>query len=193
MSLEGKHVIFVLGGPGSGKGTQAVALSKKYGFGYACAGDILRAEAAKPDSPNGKRIAEIMKAGQLVPPELLVDTLKNSIASSSAKYFLVDGFPRSLIQDEKFREQACQADCTLLLDVPTDVLIARLRNRGLTSGRADDNDTVIPKRVESYNRDTQPVLEKYEKEGKLEKVDGNQPIEKVADLFTAVLRKYWQF
>lgn len=193
MSLQGKQVIFVLGGPGSGKGTQAIALSKKYGFGYASAGDLLREEAAKPDSPNGKRISEIMKAGQLVPPELLVDTLKNSIINSPSKYFLLDGFPRSMIQDEKFREQVCQADCTLLLDVPTDVLIARLRNRGLTSGRIDDNDTVIPKRVESYNRDTQPVLEKYEKEGKLEKVDGNQPIEKVAELITSVLRKYWKF
>ncbi|OHT02651.1 Adenylate kinase family protein [Tritrichomonas foetus] len=193
MSVQGKNVIFVLGGPGSGKGTQAIAISKKYGFGYASAGDLLREEASKPDSVNGQRIKEIISAGQLVPPELLVETLKHAIVSSPSQYFLLDGFPRSLVQDEKFREQAGLADCVLLLDVPTEVLIDRLRKRGLTSGRADDNDTVIPKRVETHNRDTLPVIEKWEKEGKLEKVDGNKSIQEVEELFVNTLRKYWRF
>lgn len=193
MSLNGKHVIFVLGGPGSGKGTQAIAISKKFGFGYASAGDLLREEAAKPDSPNGQKIKEIMTSGKLVPPELLIDTLKNAVINCKSPYFLIDGFPRSLSQDDKFREQACLADCAINLDVPTEVLIERLRNRGKTSGRSDDNDTVIPKRVESHRRDTLPVIERYQSEGKLETIDGNQSVENVQALFIDVLRKYWQF
>lgn len=193
MSIEGKNVIFVLGGPGSGKGTQAVAISKKYGFGYAAAGDLLREEAKKPDSPNGKKIAEIIDAGHLVPPELLVDTLKNAIASSPYKYFLLDGFPRSLIQDEKFRAQAGMATAVLMLEVPDEVLIARLTKRAESSGRADDNASVVPKRLETYYKDTMPVLEKYDKEGLLVRVNGNQTIEEVEAAFVEVLRKYWEF
>ena len=56
MSIEDKHVIFIFGGPGSGKGTQGIAISKQYGFGYASAGDVLRAEIANPNSAHGKEI-----------------------------------------------------------------------------------------------------------------------------------------
>ncbi|KAH0785732.1 Adenylate kinase family protein [Histomonas meleagridis] len=193
MNIEGKSVIFVLGGPGSGKGTQAIAASKEFKFGYASAGDLLRAEAANPNSQNGKRIAEIINAGQLVPPELLVDTLKNAIISSESQYFLLDGFPRSLLQDDKFREQVGKAAACLMLDAPDEVLIERLRSRGANSGRADDNDNVIPTRIANYKKETLPVLERYQKEGMLETINANQPIEKVYNDFLQVLRKYWNF
>lgn len=192
MSIEGKNVIFVLGGPGSGKGTQAIAISNKYHFGYAAAGDLLR-EEAKKDTPRGKQISELISVGKIVPPELLVETLRSAIAASDCKYFLLDGFPRSLIQDDAFRAQVGVATCTLMLDVPDDVLVQRLTKRAESSGRADDAGSVIPKRIEGYKNETMPVLERYEKEGRLERVNGNQTIEKVEEAFVAVLRKYWQF
>ena len=193
MSIEDKHVIFIFGGPGSGKGTQGIAISKQYGFGYASAGDVLRAEIANPNSAHGKEIDAIIKSGKLVPPEFLVGILKNAIQASEHKYFLLDGFPRSTIQDEVFCKEVCNADCSILIDVPTDVLIQRVKHRALTSGRPEDDDSVIPKRIESHHRDTQPVIEKYKKEGKLITIDGNQSIEKVRESFVAVLRKYWEF
>ena len=80
-----------------------------------------------------------------------------------------------------------------MLDVPDDVLIQRIAKRSESSGRADDNAAVVPKRLESYKRDTMPVLERYEKEGMLEKVNGDQTVAKVEEAFVATLRKYWQF
>lgn len=193
MSIEGKSVIFVLGGPGSGKGTQAIAISKKYSFGYASAGDLLRAEAANPNSPNGKRINEIISAGKIVPPELLVETIRNAIISSPSKYFLLDGFPRSLAQDEKYCEQAGKPTACLMLDAPDEVLINRLRKRGQNSGRSDDDDKVIPTRLESYRKETVPVLERYEKEGLLRVINADGTIEQVREEFENVLHKFWTF
>lgn len=193
MSIEGKSVIFVLGGPGSGKGTQAIATSKKYSFGYAAAGDLLRAEIADPNSPNAQRISEIISAGKLVPPELLVETIRRAIVRSPSQYFLLDGFPRSLAQDEKFCAQVGQATACVMLDAPDEVLISRLRKRGESSGRCDDNDKVIPARLEAYRKETVPVLEKYEKAGLLTTVNADAPIEKVREDFENALRKYWTF
>jgi adenylate kinase family enzyme len=193
MSIEGKSVIFVLGGPGSGKGTQAIAISKQYGFGYAAAGDLLREEAKKPDSPNGKRIQEIMNAGQLVPPELLVDTLRNAIRATPSPYFLLDGFPRSIAQDDSFRAQAGLPAVVIVLDAPDDVLRARISGRSVTSGRSDDDAAIVERRLATHKNETGPVIERYEKEGLVVKVDANQGIAEVAEQFTAALRKYWQF
>jgi adenylate kinase family enzyme len=193
MSVEGKNVIFVLGGPGSGKGTQAIGISREFGFGYAAAGDLLREEVKKPDSPNGKRIQELMTAGKLVPPELLVSTLRNAIRVSPAQYFLLDGFPRSIAQDDSFRAEAGLPTTVILLDVPDDVLRARLSSRSLTSGRADDDAAIVEKRLLTHKQDSIPVLERYAAEGLLSVVNGNQSIEDVHAEFVAVLRRFWQF
>jgi adenylate kinase family enzyme len=191
MPIEGKNVIFVLGGPGSGKGTQAIAISKEFGFGYAAAGDLLREEAKNPESPNGKQIAELMQAGKLVPPELLVSTLQNAIRTSPAANFLLDGFPRSIAQDDSFRAQAGLPNAVLLLDVPENVLVQRLAGRG--GGRADDDAAVVQKRLLTHRTETVPVLDRYEQEGLLVKVDGNRPISEVKDAFVATLRRFWTF
>ena len=191
--VAGKEVIFVLGGPGSGKGTISKKLAAKYGFGYAAAGDLLRAEAANPDSANGKTIKEIIEAGKIVPPELLNSTIKNAIASSEFKYFLMDGFPRSLSQDEGFRRDAGTCTACFMLVAPDEVLIQRLTKRGETSGRSDDNASVIPKRLASYYEETLPVLNYYEKEGLLVKINSNQGIAETEQEFTDALRKYWTF
>jgi adenylate kinase family enzyme len=193
MSIDGKSVIFVLGGPGSGKGTQAIAISKQYGFGYAAAGDLLREETKKPDSPNGKRILEIMNAGQLVPPELLVDTLRNAIRSSPSPYFLLDGFPRSIIQDDSFRAQAGLPVAVIVLEAPEDVLRARISGRSSSSGRSDDDAAIVERRLATHKNETGPVIDRYEKEGLVVKVDANKAINEVQDSFLAAIRKFWQF
>lgn len=190
--MSSKGVIFVLGGPGCGKGTQATAIAKEYGIGYAAAGDILRAEAKDPNSPNGKKIAEIINGGHLVPPALICETIKKTIESSEYQYFLMDGFPRSLEQDEEFCKIMPPCTAVALLDAPDEVLIQRCTKRGLTSGRADDKAECIPERIKVYRSQTGPVLEKYRKEGKLFVVNSNQPIEAVRAEFVAKLKQYWK-
>lgn len=190
MSVD-KSVIFLLGGPGCGKGTQAALVTKNHKVGYASAGDILRAEAANPDSPHGKEIQAIMAAGKLVPPELIVSSIKHAIETSEYKYFLMDGFPRTLLQDDAYRQVMPPATAVVILDAPDEVLIQRISIRGLTSGRVDDTADCVPKRLEGYRRDTQPVLERYAAEGKVITVDSNKPVESVQADFVGRLRAFW--
>ena len=190
--MSTKSVIFVLGGPGCGKGTQAISISKEYGIGYAAAGDILRAEAADPNSPHGKEISEIMKAGKLVPPELICETIKKTIEQSPCKYFLMDGFPRSPEQDEAFRKLMPPCTAVALLEAPDDVLLQRCCKRGETSGRADDNAETVRKRIVTYKKDTEEVLSRYQKEGKVFTINADQPIEAVRADFVAKLKQYWE-
>ena len=189
--MSEKGVIFVLGGPGCGKGTQAISISKEYGIGYAAAGDILREEIKDPNSPNGAKIKQIMEAGQIVPPELICETIKKTIQASSYKYFLMDGFPRSIQQDDTFRKLMPPCTAVALLDAPDDVLVQRCLNRGKTSGRIDDNEATIKERIKTYKSQTNDVLERYKNEGKVFVINANQPIETVRAEFVEKLRQYW--
>ena len=191
--MEGKSVIFLLGGPGSGKGTQAISITKEFGFGYAAAGDLLRAERANPDSAHGKEIAAIIDAGNIVPPELIVTLIREAIEGSESKYFLLDGFPRSLVQDDAFRASFKPCEAVFLLDCPDDVLIQRLTGRASTSGRADDTASVYPTRLLNHHNETMPVVRRYEEEGKVVRINGNQSIEKVREEMISELRKFWNF
>lgn len=190
--MSSKKVIFVLGGPGCGKGTQCIALAKEFNFGYASAGDILRAESKK-DTENGRKIKAIIEAGHLVPPELICQTIKSTIENEKPEYFLMDGFPRSIEQDQAFEKIFPPCTAVALLDAPDEVLTERILHRGLTSGRSDDKAECIPERIATYMKQTKPVLDKYEKEGKLFKVNANQPIEAVREEFIVKLRQYWKF
>lgn len=97
-------VIFVLGGPGSGKGTQCAKLVKDYGFTHLSAGDLLRAEQAREGSKYGQLIADYIKAGDIVPQEVTLALLEQAMRESESKKFLIDGFPRKMDQALKFEE-----------------------------------------------------------------------------------------
>ena len=193
--MSTKSVIFVLGGPGSGKGTQAKAIAEQYNIGYASAGDILRAEAKDVNSPNRETIAKILDAGQLVPPSLICQTIKKTIETSPQKYFLMDGFPRSLEQDNAFREiiPADMVAAVALLDAPDDVLVKRCVSRGQSSGRSDDNEETTKTRIQVYKGTTMPVVEEYRQEGKVFEINADQTIEQVRADFVNQLKKYWTF
>lgn len=100
-------VIFVLGGPGAGKGTQCAKLVEDYQFVHLSAGDLLRAEQARPGSQYGQLIADYIKSGQIVPQEITIALLQNAIKESlkeNKHKFLIDGFPRKMDQALKFEE-----------------------------------------------------------------------------------------
>lgn len=97
-------VVFVLGGPGAGKGTQCTNIVKNYGFVHLSAGDLLREEMATPGSPYGKMIDEIIKNGQIVPSHVTVGLLNNAMDKSSTKRFLIDGFPRNFENNAAFEK-----------------------------------------------------------------------------------------
>lgn len=158
-------VVFVLGGPGADKGTHCAHLVRDYGFVHLSAGDLLRAEQARPGSQYGQMIAEYIKEGKIVPMEVTISLLRNAIQSAIEEHdqstsegwgngkgrFLIDGFPRKLDQSYKFEESVCPAQLVLFLECSEEIMLKRLLQRGETSGRTDDNIDSIKKRFRMLN------------------------------------------
>lgn len=184
VDLKGAKIVFLLGGPGSGKGTCAVEIVSKHGFKHISTGDLLREEVAL-DTELGKTISAIMKAGDLVPLDTTILLLKNSmlkaIESAPVPGFLIDGFPRELSQVPAFNQQLGRdCDFVLFISTPPEICLERCVKRGLTSGRADDNEEAAKKRLDTYASKTEPVIKYYTEKDLVKKIDGSQTIEEVA-------------
>jgi adenylate kinase len=157
--------IALLGPPGSGKGTQAERLRDELGFTWLSTGDLLR-EARAEGTDLGKRAAEYMDRGKLIPDDVIVDLVENALAELGDRPILLDGFPRTVAQAEALGD----VDAAVLIDVPDDVVVERILSRG--QGRADDNPETVRERLRVYHRLTEPLVEYYERQGKLRRVDG---------------------
>jgi len=183
LSPDEVTIIFVLGGPGSGKGTQCANLVRDFGFKHLSAGDLLREEQDRPGSEFGERIKSDIREGKIVPMEITVQLLKNAINATIEKdnnrQFLIDGFPRKMDQALQFEKTVCPSKFTLFFDCPEEVMQERLLNRGKTSGRADDNAESITKRFKTFVETSMPVVEHFEKEGRVVKVSAIPPPDKV--------------
>eukprot|EP00877_Chromochloris_zofingiensis_P005325 jgi/Chrzof1/14794/Cz09g16130.t1 len=171
-------IIFVLGGPGSGKGTQCERIVAKYGYKHLSAGDLLRDEV-KSGSDLGKQCEQIMKEGKLVPMEVIIGLLKKAMVNSGAKEFLIDGFPRALDQADAFERMVKPCEMVLFFDCPEDEMERRLFKRGETSGRTDDNAETIKKRFHTFINQSMPVIEHYEHQGKAHRISAVPPPEEV--------------
>jgi len=104
-----------------------------------------------------------MKSGQLVPNDTVLNLLREAVQKHlpNSNGFLIDGYPREAGQAVEFEKQVCKCSFLLFFDVPDDVMIERLMNRGKTSGRADDNAETIAKRLDTFHKHTQPILDHY--------------------------------
>ena len=153
------QVVFVLGGPGSGKGTQCeLLIAQNPNIRFFSAGDLLRAERKDPSSKQGALINDLISKGEFVPASITVTLLKNAIDSCPpGSKFLIDGFPRNLdnvrVWDEMLAGE-CDVKFCLFLDCPEAVMMERILERGKSSGRVDDNREVLLKRFKNYEKDT---------------------------------------
>lgn len=166
-------VVYVLGGPGSGKGTQSARLVRHYCFTHLSAGDLLRAEQDREGSEYGQMIRDYIKNGEIVPMEVTVKLLENAMhakLSNGRGRFLIDGFPRKMDQAAFFESTVCRSTCTLFLDCPEDVMKERLLKRAKTSGRIDDNIESIRKRFKTFVETSMPVVDHFAKEGRVIRV-----------------------
>ncbi|MEM9806022.1 MAG: adenylate kinase [Cyanobacteria bacterium P01_D01_bin.56] len=179
--------IIFLGPPGAGKGTQAVVISEDFNVPHISTGDILRsAVAAKTEL--GQKAAAYMDAGELVPDDLILDLIRNRLNEDDASEgWILDGFPRNVSQADFLSKllveisQPCE--CVLNLEVPDDILVARL----LARGRKDDNEEVIRNRLDVYRKQTEPLIEYFRSRKQLVSIDGNQPMDAVASELKRVL------
>jgi adenylate kinase len=196
-----KHLIFFMinivlfGPPGSGKGTQAEKLVEKYGLLHISTGDLFRYEMGN-DTPLGLKAKEYMSKGELVPDEITIGMLKNKVlANLDVKGYILDGFPRTIPQaealDRLMQELNQDISGLIALHVDEDELVARLLNRGKTSGRADDNDeSIIRNRISVYNNDTAPVFNYYDQKNKSTTVEGRGTIDEIFDKLCVVIDSY---
>ena len=163
-------MIFVLGGPGAGKGTHCGRLATSMDFKHISAGDCLRDEMNKSDSANGALIKTHIENGTLVPVEITLHLMRERMQEHGEGIFLIDGFPRdqeSLDQWQSVLGAEAPVLCCLFLDCPEDVLEERLLRRGETSDRLDDNLTCIKKRFAAFQKDTVPIIEWFQQQKKL--------------------------
>ena len=172
-------VLFVLGGPGAGKGTQCANLVRDYGFTHLSAGDLLREEQNRAGSEYGALIKTYIADGRLVPQELVMALLHAAMVAAPQKRFLVDGFPRKLDQALAFEACVAKPQGILYFSCPEEEMLRRLVKRGETSGRDDDNVDAIQKRFKTFREVSLPVVEHYEREGKVHNVSCLQSVDNV--------------
>lgn len=183
-----KTVIFLLGGPGCGKGTQSELILKTFDMGYMSAGELLR-DLVKGDSELGAMVAEMMKQGQIVPQEVTIGLLKEEMARQDKEVYLIDGFPRAIEQAQAFESMVCRGACAMYLSVPDDVLIPRLIERGKGSGRADDEPEAIQKRIRVFHTVCEPVFALFEEDGRAVEIDGNREVDVVFKDVEALIKR----
>ncbi|EDO15828.1 hypothetical protein Kpol_1057p16 [Vanderwaltozyma polyspora DSM 70294] len=181
-SADEVSVVFVLGGPGAGKGTQCDKLVKNHQFVHLSAGDLLRAEQNREGSQYGELIKKYIKDGLIVPQEITIALLKNAMSENvkeGRSKFLVDGFPRKMDQAVIFEEEIVPSKFVLFFECPEDVMLRRLLERGKTSGRSDDNIESIRKRFRTFVDTSMPVVDYFDKMDKVVKVSCDEPVDVV--------------
>ena len=184
--------IVIFGAPGSGKGTQSDKLIENYGLEHISTGDVLRSEI-KRGTELGRTAQKYIDQGQLIPDELMISILAGVYDGFGRghKGVIFDGFPRTIPQAEALKtmlaERGDKVAAMIELDVPEAELMKRLLLRGQMSGRADDNEETIKKRLVVYHQQTQPLIEWYKREGLHHHIDGLGELDRIfADICAVV-------
>ena len=185
--------IALFGPPGAGKGTQSEFLISKYKLFYISTGELLRKEMSE-NTELGKEAKDIIAAGGLVSDEIIVQIIENTIREHpESNGFLFDGFPRTYIQayilEGLMRKLKTSLTCLISLEVTEEESVSRLLNRGLTSGRSDDNEVVIRNRLKEYYDKTLPVLNFYKDRGICLEINGSSGIEEVHQEIVKLIEK----
>jgi len=186
-------VVYVLGGPGAGKGTQCEKLVEEFEFCHISAGDELRLEQSREGSKYGELIKTCLKEGTIVPMHVTIALLENAMRAAlndkartgkdgwqeGRGRFLIDGFPRKMDQADAFDADICPAALVYFFTTTEEIMLTRLLRRGETSGRTDDNVESIKKRFHTYRETTMPVIRKYQEQGKVIEIDTSPSVDEV--------------
>jgi adenylate kinase len=181
--IQMKNIV-IFGAPGSGKGTQSDLMIQHYGLEHISTGDVLRSEIKK-GTELGKLAASYIDGGNLIPDDLMISILAKVYDGYGRghKGVIFDGYPRTITQAEALEkmlnERGDRVAAMIELDAPEDELMQRLIKRGKESGRADDNEETIKKRLVIYHQQTQPLIEWYKNEGLHHHINGHGTLERI--------------
>jgi adenylate kinase len=200
MAVSGVRLV-LLGKPGAGKGTQAALLSQHYGVEHLSTGDVFRSAVAQ-GTPTGLEVQRFMDTGELVPDEIVIRVVDEHFAAGGPLEdgFILDGFPRTLVQAEELEQVLTDhpLDLVLNIEVPTETILDRIAGRrvcvscgatyhvnkrpaigwncdvcgGDVVQRDDDTEDAVANRLDVHDRQTVPIIDFYENLGKLVGVDG---------------------
>ncbi|HMN32234.1 MAG: adenylate kinase [Chitinophagaceae bacterium] len=180
--------LVLFGPPGSGKGTQSISIIEKYKLIHVSTGDLLRNEVSN-ETPLGLEAKKYMDLGMLVPDEVVIGMISTKLdENTEANGFIFDGFPRTVAQAEaldnllEFKNNPITV--VLSLKVSENELKKRLISRGEVSGRSDDNEEVIAKRIKEYHAKTAPVSDYYKHKDKLVEINGEGEVSDVFNLIS---------
>ena len=176
---EKPRIVFVIGGPGCGKGTQCKRIVQNFKYQSFSTGDLLR-QYVKDKKDGYEEIDNQMKEGKLISSSTLMKVLKEYILNSRNKKILVDGYPRNQENVdvwEKEMKDLVEVKGALYIEVSNEEMKKRLLGRN--EGRADDNEETIAKRLATFNNDTKPIIEFYEKQGNLIKIDASRTVDEI--------------
>jgi len=184
----------IFGPPGCGKGTQAARIVQTHGFLHISTGDLIRNEISA-GTAMGELYNKFISRGMLVPDQIILKELyRFALNHVNSKGIIFDGFPRTLYQaqmlDRIFVKRKMKIGLVISIDVPEEELMSRVLERGKTSGRSDDNETIMNNRLMVYFSQTQPVIDYYRKTKRLVSIDGNQHIDTVAAIIDKTIRNH---
>jgi len=177
---EKPRIVFVIGGPGCGKGTQCKRIVQNFKYQSFSTGDLLR-QYVKDKKEGYEEIENQMKEGKLISSTTLMKVLKEYIVHSRNKKILVDGYPRNqenIDVWEKEMKDLVEVKGALYIEVSNEEMKKRLLGRN--EGRADDNEETIAKRLTTFEKETKPIVEYFEKQGNLIKIDGMKTVDEIS-------------
>ena len=183
--------IILFGAPGCGKGTQAQRLAEHYDLYHISTGEVIRGEI-KAGTELGRSMEAYISRGELAPDSIVVEMVRNYMASHADKGCIFDGFPRTTAQAEIFDEMLSEVNSEVttmvFMDVPEEELVRRILLRGKDSGRADDSsEDVIRNRIEVYRQQTEIVAEHYTRQQKYAAVNGLGTMDEVFERLCEVI------
>ena len=190
------NIVFILGGPGAGKGTMCELAKIQLGWTHLSTGDLLRAEL-KAGGPTTALIKQYVDAGKLVPDEIVVrllkDAIEKTIRTTGNINFLIDGFPRSFSNMDAWYAVFGRDDDLpkmIYFECPLEVLTRRILGRAQYSGRSDDNVESMKVRFETFKEETLPIVEHFKSQGKCVEIDTSQDREAVYALVRTQLAEH---
>lgn len=186
--MTNHKVFFILGGPGCGKGTQCEKIVAKYGYTHLSSGDLLRDEVAS-GSARGKELTAMMERGELVPLETVLELLKEAMVKRArdSNGFLIDGYPREVQQGLRFENEVAPVTGVIYFEVSDETMTKRLLKRAETSGRVDDNEATIKKRLKTFHDQTRPAIEHYNQQSKVKTIAAEGTIDSIFSQVTTFI------
>jgi adenylate kinase len=186
--------VLLIGPPGAGKGTQATRIAAHFDLVRIATGDLLRQEVAS-GSERGRTAKAYIDRGDLVPDELVIAMTRDRVVQANSEGgYILDGYPRTLVQAEAAyrwaKARGVPFDLALFFEIGTDELLARLAGRAREEGRSDDTMRTVRHRLEVFERQTYPLLDYYRRRGILVRIDAVGPVDAITERIVAVLHWY---